>query len=275
VADSDDQSLRAADLIDRTRVGKVLAGYRDVPPANGNAIVATLVALSQLAIDFPMITSIDINPLLADANGVIALDARIEIDPARMAVPAPNPSVSIRPYPAGQHSMLRVGELALLLRPIRPTDAALYPRFLERMDPEDLRMRFLVPTRTLTSQTLIRLTQLDYDRDMAFVALEMISGDLAGIVRYSSDPDRMRAEFGVLVRSDLKHRGLGRMMMQRLIEYARSEGVGELSGFVLRENAEMLALCRELGFEVNNLSGEPTEVRVSLPLSGPATIPAD
>lgn len=265
----------AADLIDRTRVGKVLAGYRDVPPANRNAIIATLVALSQLAIDFPMITSIDINPLLADASGVIALDARVEIDPARIAVPAPNPSVSIRPYPAGQHSMLRVGDLALLLRPIRPTDAALYPRFLERMDPEDLRMRFLVPTRTLTSQTLIRLTQLDYDRDMAFVALEMISGDLAGIVRYSSDPDRMRAEFGVLVRSDLKHRGLGRMMMQRLIEYARSEGIGELSGFVLRENAEMLALCRELGFEVNNLSGEPTEVLVSLPLSGPATIPAD
>jgi acetyltransferase len=264
----------AGDLIDRTRVGKVLAGYRDVPPANRNAIVATLVALSQLAIDFPTITSIDINPLLVDANGVIALDARIEIDAAHIAVPAPNPSAAIRPYPADQHSSLRLGELDLLLRPIRPTDAALYPRFLERMEPEDLRMRFLVPTRTLTQQTLIRLTQLDYDRDIAFVALEMISGALAGIVRYAADPDRTRAEFGVLVRSDLKHRGLGRAMMQRLIAYARSEGIGELGGLVLRENAEMLALCRELGFEITNFSGESTAVCVSLSLTDEVTAQA-
>jgi acetyltransferase len=264
----------AGDLIDSTRVGKVLAGYRDVAPANRGAIVAALVALSQLAIDFPMIASIDINPLLADAQGVIALDARIEINPARIAIPAPNPALAIRPYPADQHSLLRMGDLDLLLRPIRPTDAALYPRFLKRMDAEDLRRRFLVSTRTLTRQTLIRLTQLDYDRDMAFVGLEMITGDLAGIVRYSSDPDRMRAEFGVLVRSDLKHRGLGRLMMQGLIVYARSEGIGELNGVVLRENAEMLALCRDLGFRLDALSGEPTALRVSLPLTDVAIVPA-
>ena len=264
----------AGDLIDRTRVGRLLAGYRDVPPANRNAIVATLVALSQLVTDFPMITSIDINPLLAEPTGVIALDARIEIDPSRASLPAPNPALAIRPYPADQQSAVSVGGEAMLLRPIRPDDAALYPRFLERMDPEDLRRRFLVPTRTLSPQMLVRLTQLDYDRDIAFVALEQSGGDLAGIVRYSSDPDRLRAEFGVLVRSDLKHRGLGRLMMQRLIAYARSEGIGELCGFVLRENVQMLALCRELGFEVDELSGEPAEVCVSLPLRAAATTPA-
>ena len=256
----------AGDLIDRTRVGRLLAGYRDVPPAARYAIVGALVALSQLATDLPMITSIDINPLLADATGVMALDARIEIDPARARVAAPNPALAVRPYPAGQQSEVSIGDHALVLRPIRPADAALYPRFLDRMDPEDMRLRFLVPTRTLSPQMLVRLTQLDYDRDIAFVALERPSGDLAGIVRYSSDPDRVRAEFGVLVRSDLKHRGLGRLLMLRLIAYARAEGIGELCGFVLRENTQMLALCRELGFEIDQLSGEPTEVCVALSL---------
>ncbi len=256
----------AGDLIDRTRVGRLLAGYRDVPPAARYAIVGALVALSQLATDLPMITSIDINPLLADATGVMALDARIEIDPARASVAAPNPALAVRPYPAGQQSEVSIGDHALVLRPIRPADAALYPRFLDRMDPEDMRLRFLVPTRTLSPQMLVRLTQLDYDRDIAFVALERPSGDLAGIVRYSSDPDRVRAEFGVLVRSDLKHRGLGRLLMLRLIAYARAEGIGELCGFVLRENTQMLALCRELGFEIDQLSGEPTEVCVALSL---------
>ena len=256
----------AGDLIDRTRVGRLLAGYRDVPPAARYAIVGALVALSQLATDLPMITSIDINPLLADATGVMALDARIEIDPARASVAAPNPALAVRPYPAGQQSEVSIGDHALVLRPIRPADAALYPRFLDRMDPEDMRLRFLVPTRKLSPQMLVRLTQLDYDRDIAFVALERPSGDLAGIVRYSSDPDRARAEFGVLVRSDLKHRGLGRLLMLRLIAYARAEGIGELCGFVLRENTQMLALCRELGFGIDQLSGEPTEVCVALSL---------
>ena len=258
--------MLAGDLIDRTRIARVLAGYRDVAPADRAAIVASLVALSQLAIDFPMIASIDINPLLADAEGVIALDARIEIDPSRAAVLPPNPALAIRPYPAGQQSEVGIGGTAMLLRPIRPDDAALYPRFLERVDAEDMRLRFLVPTRTLSPQMLIRLTQLDYDRDIAFVALEQPGGELAGIVRYSSDPDRLRAEFGVLVRSDLKHRGLGRVLMQRLIDYARSEGIGELCGIVLRENTRMLALCRELGFKIGELSGEPAEAWVSLVL---------
>ena len=260
----------AADLIDRTRVSRLLKGYRDVAAADRHSIIGALVALSQLSIDFPMIISIDINPLLAGANGAMALDARIEIDPARAHLAAPNPALAIRPYPANERSSLQLGDLALTVRPIRPEDVALYPFFLDRVDPEDMRMRFLVTTQTLSQQTLIRLTQLDYDRDIAFAALEP-SGELAGIVRYSSDPDRRSAEFGVLVRSDLKRHGLGRALMERLIRYARSQQIGELSGLILNENGPMLALCRGLGFRIAVMRDDPLLSRATLALT-PASI---
>jgi acetyltransferase len=154
---------------------------------------------------------------------------------------------------------------SLLLRPIRPSDAALYPRFLERVSADDMRLRFLVATDTLSEATLVRLTQLDYDRDIAFVALEQPSGELAGIVRYASTPDRDTAEFGILVRSDLKGRGLGKTLMETLIDYGRRQGVGQLTGSVLRENAAMLSLADALGF-VQSADEEPHLVAITLKL---------
>ena len=255
----------AGDLIDKTRIARVLAGYRDQPAANRNAIVASLMAVSQLAIDFPMIQSIDINPLLADADGVVALDARIAIDPAKAALPAPNPALAIRPYPAEEFRIVRLLNDKVLLRPIKPSDAELYPGFLSKMDPEDMRLRFLVPMRTLSHETLVQLTQLDYDRDIAFMALGNNGTELLGMVRYSSDPDGIRAEFGALVRSDLKGHGLGRAMMEMLIDYAGRQGLHELFGRVLRENTSMLALCHELGF-VEAADDELRLLKVTLPL---------
>ncbi|MEO6013691.1 MAG: bifunctional acetate--CoA ligase family protein/GNAT family N-acetyltransferase [Devosia sp.] len=256
----------AGDLIDRTRVSRLLAGYRDRPPADRAAIVHTLLALSQLAIEFPLVRSIDINPLLADADGVIALDARIEIDPARVGVQPPNPDLAVRPYPSGWVSKKSAGGLDLTIRPIRPEDADLYPRYLERMEREDMRMRFLVPIRTLSRDTLIRLTQLDYDRDIAFVALEHASGDLAGIARYSAQPDRDQAEFAILIRSDLKGRGIGRALMTRLIDYAKAENIGELYGHMLRENDAMSDFCRKLGFTMRSVPNDPMLMRAVMPL---------
>jgi len=255
----------AVDLIERTRISRLLAGYRDRKPANRAAIVDTLIAVSQLSIDFPMIVGIDINPLVADPEGVIALDARVEIDPSRAAIAPPNPALAIRPYPAIETKLVRCGMGSLLLRPIRPSDAALYPRFLERVSADDMRLRFLVATDTLSEATLVRLTQLDYDRDIAFVALEQPSGELAGIVRYASTPDRDTAEFGILVRSDLKGRGLGKTLMETLIDYGRRQGVGQLTGSVLRENAAMLSLADALGF-VQSADEEPHLVAITLKL---------
>jgi len=262
----------AGELIERTRISRLLAGYRDRPPADRAGIVRALLGLSQLVVDFPAVVAVDVNPLLADADGVVALDARVEIDPARLGEPAPNRSLAIRPYPSGwDKTVVDRDGARFTLRPIRPVDAALYPAFLGRVDPEDMRLRFLMPVKVIPPDLMVRLTQLDYDRDIAFVALEA-SGELAGIVRYASGPEREAAEFGVLVRSDLKGQGLGGALMRHLIEYGRAEGIGRLEGFVLAENSRMLALCRELGFDVAIDPADPQRLHVTLPLAGAGTI---
>jgi len=257
--------LLAGDLISRTRVSRLLAGYRDVKPADHAAIVGVLLTLSQLAIDFPMITSIDINPLIADSSGVTALDARVAIDPSRAAWPAPNRALSIRPYPSEAQSQAVLSGVHYLIRPIKPSDAALYPAFLARVTEEDMRLRFLVPTR-LTEETLIRLTQLDYDREIAFLAIDEGTRELAGIVRYAAVPDRSSAEFGILVRSDLKGRGVGYALLKTLIDYARSQHIGQLFGRVLRENQTMLTLCAEHGFASTTEPDDASLIRVTLKL---------
>ena len=257
----------AGDLINLTRVDKLLRGYRDEAPADRAAIVGALLALSQLAVDFPAILSIDVNPLLADAEGVIALDARIEIDPMRVGIPGPNPDLALRPYPSGWERTVEVGARTFRLRPMRPSDAQLYPAFLERVSAEDLRLRFLTPLRTISPEMLIRLTQLDYDRDIAFIALEGASGDLAGIVRYASDPDREAAEFGLLVRGDLQGLGLGTTLMHLLIDYGRAERLKSLDGLILTENSRMTTLCRELGFTLASVASDPVLVRATMNLT--------
>ena len=130
-----------------------------------------------------------------------------------------------------------------------------------------MRRRFFVPTRRLPTDTLVRLTQLDYDRDIAFIALAQPAGDLAGIARYSADPDNDRAEFGIMVRSDLQGAGLGFAMMGCLIDYARKNRVGALEGQILRENSAMLALARRLGFSIVGDPEQPTMVLARLPLT--------
>jgi len=257
----------AGDLIDATRVSRLLAGYRDRPAADRGAIVGALLSLSQLSIDHPAIVAVDINPLLANDLGAIALDARIEIDASRLDEVTPSPRLAVRPYPAGWEKQVVVGDIAFDLRPIRPADAALYPRFLAHVTPEDLRLRFLVSMASLSWETIVRLSQLDYDRDMAFVALDAGNGELAGICRYGSDPDRERAEFAVLVRSDLHGIGLGTAMMKLLLSYARAEGIGELEGTILRENSAMLELAERLGFVQVRQDAPGETVTVSLRLT--------
>jgi acetyltransferase len=240
----------AGDLIDRTRVGRLLAGYRDRKPADRDAIVRALNGLSQLVVDFPCVSAVDINPLLADEDGVIALDARIAFEPARIGESGPNRDLAIRPWPAGWERTVELGERKYHLRPIKPADIALYPEFLARIEPGDIRMRFLAPRRAFQHEMLVRLTQLDHDRDIAFVALDAESGELAGVARLSCDPDHVTGEYGLLVRSDLQSRGLGWTLLSQIIDYARQDGVKRIEGVVLSENVRMLAMCREFGFTI-------------------------
>jgi acetyltransferase len=257
----------AEDLIGQTRISRLLAGYRRRPAADRGAIAATLVRLSEIARALPMIRELDINPLLADETGVIAVDARIVVAPDRLDEPAPNRRLAIRPYPVELEGRLRLPDGSeVICRPIRPEDAALYPPAFEKMAPEDLRLRLFAPVAQAPMALVARLTQIDYARAMAFVALHPGNGALMGVARMTADPDMTNAEYGVLVRSDLKGRGIGWALMTRLIEHARAEGIAELWGDVLPENRGMLKMARELGFRVEPKPDEGL-VRVRLDLS--------
>jgi acetyltransferase len=257
----------AADLVSRTRVGRLLAGYRDRAPADQKAIAAALNGLSQLIVDMPCIVGIDINPLLADADGVVALDARIEIDPGRVEETGPNRELAIRPYPDEWQRRFDLDGSSFDVRPIKPADVGLYPAFLEKVSPEDIRRRFLAPRKTFPAEMLARLTQLDYEREMAFVALDAEDGTLAGIARLACDPQRVNAEYGLIVRSDLQGHGLGRAMLELLVDYAWAEGIGSIEGFVLDENEAMLDMCRRFGFTAEQHPDEPGVTLVRLDLS--------
>ena len=178
--------LLAGDLIGRNRIGRLLAGFRDCKPADRKAIAAALNGLSQMIVDFPCIVSVDINPLLADAEGVIALDARIKIDPDAVEQERPNPALTIRPYPAGWGKDIVADNIRYDLRPIKPADIALYAEFLARISSNDIRLRFLAPRKSFADDMLKRLTQLDYDRDMAFVT----PGFVADAGKRSLDPNQ-------------------------------------------------------------------------------------
>lgn len=249
----------ACDLIGRTRISRLLAGFRDRKPADIGAIAEALVRMSALVGRHPALRELDINPLLADEHGVIALDARVRIaDQAR----EPRTQPAIKPYPAEWAKEITVADFgAVLLRPIRPEDERLYEAFLSRVSAEDLRLRLFAPQKELSHKFLARLTQIDYAREMAFVAIAKGSGELLGVSRFSADPDYVQAEYAVLVRSDLKGRGFGWSLMQHLIDYGRATGIREIFGSVLTINATMLQMCRELGFSIES---DPDDAAVRL-----------
>ncbi|WP_321396137.1 bifunctional acetate--CoA ligase family protein/GNAT family N-acetyltransferase [Emcibacter sp.] len=260
----------ARDLMEETRVFKLLRGYRDRPPADLSAIALTLVRISQMIAELPEITELDINPLLADEKGVIALDARIVADGTACPTGKLNPRFAIRPYPSEWERMETLPEgRTVLIRPIRPEDERFYDVFMEKTDPEDIRMRLFVPMRRLEHEFIARLTQIDYARAMAFIAIDPDSNEMLGISRLSADPDNVRAEYAVITRSDVKGHGLGWALMQQLIKYAEAEKIRELWGQVAVENQTMLKMCRELGFYVHQ---DPTDASlrlVTLPLDMP------
>ncbi len=260
----------AQELMRATRVFRLLQGFRDRPAADLDAIALTLVKVAQMVADLDRIAELDINPLLAGADGVVALDARIRVaEPARRGADR----LAIRPYPKEleQPITLRNGR-TFLLRPIRPEDAPAFHQLVEeRTEPDDRRLRFFAAFRTLTPDLCARLTQIDYEREMALVAVAPdVSPEeaLCGVVRLAADPDRERAEFALLVRSDLKGQGLGTALMQVLIAYAGAQGIGELFGTVLRENRVMLDLVARLGFTSAGQAEDNTAVEVRLQLRG-------
>lgn len=265
----------ARDLVDRTGAGPLLGAYRNVPPADRQAIELVLVKISQLLADMPEIREIDLNPVLADESGVIAVDGRITI--AAVAAGA-RTRFAVRPYPK-ELEMHVPGwdDHPVLLRPVRPEDEHLYLDFFKHVSEHDLRLRFFAPVKEFSHTFIARMTQIDYARAMAFVAIEERTGEMLGGVRIHSDANYEKGEYAVLVRSDLKGRGLGWVLMQRMIDYARAEGLSEVEGQVLRDNTTMLRMCTDLGFRIEHDPEDPGLCKVVLDLSaeGPVASAAE
>jgi acetyltransferase len=246
--------------LSRTRIWSLLQGYRGRPAVDIDGIISTMIRVSQLAADHPEIRELDINPLLADARGVMAVDVRIRVAPAAMPGAA---RLSISPYPREIESEERLKDgTRLLLRPIKPEDEPVLQDLASHMNPEDLRLRFFTPIKTLSHALAARLSQIDYDREMALLARLAEGGTALGVARFSADPNNQRCEFAVALRSDWKGRGLGYRLMTRLMDVAKARGIAEMVGDVLHENEPMLTLAKRLGFSLMRHPDDPELVRV-------------
>lgn len=235
----------ARDMVGRTRVARLLAGYGDHAPADADAIGRALVQVAEMVADLPELAELEINPLLADADGVLALDAEI-----RLAPPRTKADMAIRPYPQELEQELAWQGRTIVLRPIRPEDAPQHLAFFRALAPDDVRLRFFSAMRELPPSQLARLTQIDYDRAMAFIATASGADgqpETLGVVRAVVDSDNQSAEFAIIVRSDLKGLGLGRILFQKLVDYFRDRGTAELSGEALSENHGVQDLVRHFG----------------------------
>ena len=263
--------ILARDLIARTRVARRLAAYRDVPAADADAIALTLVKLAQLAADLPQVRELDINPLLADETGVLALDARVRIGRVEgRRRGRGHPGFAIRPYPVEWVRTLNLKDRTVRVRPVRPDDEDLFRAFFEGMDAEDLRLRFFGPVREFSHAFLARLTQLDYARAIAFVAAEIDPDGterMLGAVRLHADGNHDSGEFAISVGRHARGTGLAYALMRLMIDWARFEGIGRIEGTVLAENRAMLAVCRRLGFSQGRDPEDQGVMKVRLELA--------
>ncbi|HEY0823633.1 MAG TPA: bifunctional acetate--CoA ligase family protein/GNAT family N-acetyltransferase, partial [Ramlibacter sp.] len=247
------------DLVARTQVGPMLAGYRGRAGVHQAALTDAVLRVSQMACDLPALAELDINPLLADSDGVLALDARIRL---RRPQAGEGSRLALRPYPSELEESFIVDGHTLPVRPIRPEDGGRLATFYAEASPADLRLRFFMARREVPRSELARYCQIDYEREMTFIALD---GDrMAGEVRAVCDPDNREAEFALQVASPWQHRGLGRMLLDKLIAYLRARGTVEVVGMCLQENAGMVALARDTGFSVKAGPDDTMRLRLRL-----------
>jgi acetyltransferase len=259
----------ALELVARTRVAKLIGAYRNVPAASTAALVDVLLRVSDMVCELPWIAEMDINPLLVDAQGAIALDARIAIDLERPARDATWSHLAIHPYPAHlEHAGSLRDATPVRLRPIRPEDAAMEADFLAALSAETRYRRFLSMSRQTSPEIIARLTQVDYDREMALVAVhgEAPDAQIVGVARYVPGPGPHDAEFAIAIADRWQRRGLGSLLMQQLEHCAHEAGVRRLEGMVLASNAPMLALMRARLYECHSIPSDATVIHVSTTL---------
>jgi acetyltransferase len=255
-------AMLARDLMQRTAVYRLLTGYRNVPPAHLEALAAVLLGVSRMVCALPWVKEMDLNPVLAHPGGAVIADARVVIDRTNVASPRYG-HMAIHPYPAELEGVIRLRDgREVQVRPIRPEDAARERRFFERLSERSRFQRFMNHLKELPPRMLARFTQLDYDRELALVALWQ--DEFVAVGRYAPNADGTSAEFALTVADDWQGKGLGQALLERLVEAARAAGYRALVGTILEANRDMLALAAHLGFVEQSRSG--SEVSVARPL---------
>ena len=241
--------LLARRLMQETRIYSLLQGYRNRAPADIEQLEEMIVRLSQLLIDFPDIAELDLNPVLIKNGRSTAVDARILVTP--IDVPS-SLHLVISPYPAEYEShMITADSLPIFVRPVKPEDGPLFTAFHNTLSPTSIYYRFFTPVRTLNPMMLARFTQIDYDREIALVALDMDSEseNMLGVARIIGDPDGKTGEFAVLVSDLWQGKGIATSLLKKCLLIAESRGYEAIRGIVLRENRGMLELGKKLGFK--------------------------
>ena len=258
-------------LVQRTRVARLFEEGCGTPCVDQEALHAVLVAVSQLLADVSEIAELEINPLILSSEGVIARNARIRLSATALAGAG---NFAIRPYPAHLDKTIEWQGRRLTLRPIRPEDEAQHLACIKSLDPADIRLRVFYSRRSIERSELARLTQIDYEREMAIVAVAPGADgaqETLGVVRAVADPDNIDAEFGIIVRSDLKGSGLGKLLMLKLIRTLREHGTQRLIATVLTQNHRMLEMAQGLGFVLGQPSLEDRTREISIALQSAVT----
>jgi acetyltransferase len=251
----------ARELMSRTRVYRLLQGYRDVPPVDFDALARVLCGVSRIACAAAWVKEMELNPVIAHPDGAVIADARAVIDPARRETPPRYGHMAIHPYPSELEGELTLRDgTRVRVRPIRPEDAELELRFFQKLSERSRYHRFMQHLPELPPRMLARFTQLDYDRELALVAIH--KNEFVAVGRYAPNPDGRTAEFALTVADEWQRKGLGSALLERLCQAARDAGYEALYGYVLADNHEMLQLAQRLGFEeVGRDTAEVTVVR--------------
>lgn len=258
----------AKDMVSRTKVYQLLKGYRDQEAIDMDALLLTLIKLSQMVVDLDHLAELDINPLLVSKEGVIVLDARIK---ASIKKTAGADQLAIHPYPQKYEELVRLKSgQTFKIRPVRPEDEPALIENFEKMTQEEIRFRFFHIVKKMDHLMAARFTQIDYDREMALVVTDPGNDpewNLYAVVRLIRDPSGNGAEFSLIVNHIVGGQGLGSLLMRRIISYAKAQGIEEIYGEVLAENSVMISLCKRVGFSVHKKLNDPGVVGVSLKLS--------
>jgi len=234
-------------LIERTAISRRLAGYRNVPAADVESVAQVLDALSAMTVHLPDIVELDINPLLVDAEGAIALDARISISPEPQAASR----LAIRPAPTHWSAdLVTHSGMKIFVRPVRADDEPLLADFFARVAPEDLRFRFHYGLARVEHDQLAMMTRVDYRRTISFLAFDAERGEVIATAMLAAEADRTRAELALATRADMKHSGVSWTLLQHVLNYARSERIGAVEAIECADHDAALRMERELGFTI-------------------------